>query len=63
MRNWMKYVWMGTEMLTHGGKKLRKIHKHQLKKILGFEEQKKQLSWFDDECEEKITIGKEARNV
>jgi hypothetical protein len=31
-------------------------------KVLGFEEQKKQPSWFDNECEEKITIRKEARN-
>jgi hypothetical protein len=31
-------------------------------KVLGFEEQKKRPSWFHDECEEKITIQKEARN-
>jgi hypothetical protein len=57
MRNWMK-----TEMLTHSGRKLRKIYKHQLKKFLSFEEQKKRLSWFDDECEEKITIRKVGEN-
>jgi hypothetical protein len=31
-------------------------------KVLSFEEQKKRLSWFDDECEEKITTRKAAGN-
>jgi hypothetical protein len=43
-------------------KKIKENIQTSAEKVLGFEEQKKQPSQFDDECEEKITIRKEARN-
>jgi hypothetical protein len=43
-------------------KKIKKNIQTSAEKVLSFEKQKKRLSWFDDECEEKITIRKAAGN-
>jgi hypothetical protein len=63
MRNWIKHVCMdGDRKGNSRWKKIKENLQTSAEKVLGFEEQKKRLSWFDDECGENITIRKDARN-
>jgi hypothetical protein len=52
----------GNRNINSWWKKIKENIQISAEKVPGFEEQKKHLSLFDDECEEKITTRKEARN-